>query len=80
MERYIHITLNLSLLEHGTIDLRIPSTMTLKEMLQIVFESYRVDATVLNPTARILQTGKLLSSTNVLEDLKDGMFITLETV
>lgn len=80
MERYINITLNLSLLDNKSLDLRIPSTMTLKEMLQTVFESYGVNVTILNPTARILQTGQLLVSTSVLENLKDGMLITVETV
>lgn len=80
MERYINMTLDLSLLDNEPLDLRIPSTMTLKEMLQTVFESYGVDVDILNPTARILQTGQLLASTSVLENLKDGMLITLETV
>lgn len=80
MERYVNITLNLKLLRSESIDLRIPNTMTLKEMLQTVFESYKLNVTLINPTARILQTGQLLLSTEVLEDLKDGMFLTLETI
>lgn len=79
MEGYVSITLNFE----GTdikLDLRIPRSMTLKELLQTVSESYELNINVLNPVARIMQTGDVLNSTSRMEKIKDGMMMNVEEI
>lgn len=79
MEGYVSITLNFE----GTdikLDLRIPRSMTLKELLQTVSESYELNINILNPVARIMQTGDVLNSTSRMEKIKDGMMMNVEEI
>ena len=80
MERYINISLDLKPIISKQLDFRIPSSMKLKEILQIISDSYQLEISFDNPSMRIVQTGKLLLSTSTFESLKDGMLIKLETV
>ena len=54
--------------------------MKLKEILQIISDSYQLEISLDNPSMRIVQTGKILLSTSTFESLKDGMLIKLETI
>ena len=80
MERYINISLDLKPIISKQLDFRIPSSMKLKEILQIISDSYQLEISFDNPSMRIVQTGKILVSTSTFESLKDGMLIKLETV
>jgi len=80
MERYINISLDLKPIISKQLDFRIPSSMKLKEILQIISDSYQLEISFDNPSIRIVQTGKILLSTSTFESLKDGMLIKLETI
>lgn len=80
MERYINISLDLKPIISKQLDFRIPSSMKLKEILQIISDSYQLEINLDNPSMRIVQTGKILLSTSTFESLKDGMLIKLETI
>lgn len=80
MERYINISLDLKPIISKQLDFRIPSSMKLKEILQIISDSYHLEISLDNPSMRIVQTGKILLSTSTFESLKDGMLIKLETI
>ncbi|EDP24461.1 type VII secretion protein [Parvimonas micra] len=80
MERYINISLDLKPIISKQLDFRIPSSMKLKEILQIISDSYQLEISLDNPSMRIVQTGKILLSTSTFESLKDGMLIKLETI
>ena len=80
MERYINISLDLKPIISKQLDFRIPSSMKLKEILQIISDSYQLEISFDNPSMRIVQTGKVLLSTSTFESLKDGMLIKLETI
>ena len=80
MERYINISLDLQPIIRKQLDFRIPSSMKLKEILQIISDSYQLEISFDNPSMRIVQTGKILLSTSTFESLKDGMLIKLETI
>ncbi|MGT2950108.1 hypothetical protein [Streptococcus cuniculi] len=54
--------------------------MTLKELLQVVSDSYGLSLTIVNPTVRVVQTGQMIASTGTLENLKDGVLVQLETI
>ncbi|OLF48569.1 type VII secretion protein [Streptococcus cuniculi] len=80
MDGYINISLDFTLLINRQFDLRIPSSMTLKELLQVVSDSYGLSLTIVNPTVRVVQTGQMIASTGTLENLKDGVLVQLETI
>ena len=80
MERYINISIDLKPIISKQLDFRIPSSMKLKEILQIISDSYQLEISLDNPSMRIVQTGKILLSTSTFESLKDGMLIKLETI
>lgn len=80
MERYINISLDLKPIISKQLDFRIPSSMKLKEILQIISDSYQLEISFDNPSMRIVQTGKILLGTSTFESLKDGMLIKLETI
>lgn len=80
MERYINISLDLKPIISKQLDFRIPSSMKLKEILQIISDSYQLEISFDNPSMRIVQIGKILLSTSTFESLKDGMLIKLETI
>ena len=80
MERYINISLDLKPIISKQLDFKIPSSMKLKEILQIISDSYQLEISFDNPSMRIVQTGKILLSTSTFESLKDGMLIKLETI
>lgn len=80
MERYINISIDLKPIISKQLDFRIPSSMKLKEILQIISDSYQLEISLDNPSMRIVQTGKILLSTSTFESLKDGMLIKLEII
>ena len=80
MERYINISIDLKPIISKQLDFRIPSSMKLKEILQIISDSYQLEISFDNPSMRIVQTGKILLSTSTFESLQDGMLIKLETI
>ena len=80
MERYINISIDLKPIISKQLDFRIPSSMKLKEILQIISDSYQLEISFDNPSMRIVQTGKILLSTSTFESLKDGILIKLETI
>ncbi|MBF0787338.1 MULTISPECIES: type VII secretion protein [unclassified Streptococcus] len=80
MDGYVNVSLDLTLLLNRQFDLRVPSSMTVKEFLQIVSDSYGLSLAVINPTVRVVQIGQLVASTGTLEKLKDGVLLQLESI
>lgn len=80
MDGYINLSLDLTLVLNRQFDLRIPASMTLKELLQVVSDSYGLSLQIVNPTARVLQTGQMIASTGTLESLKNGVRLQLENM
>ncbi|MBF0818415.1 type VII secretion protein [Streptococcus acidominimus] len=80
MDGYINVSLDLTLVLNRQFDLRIPASMTLKELLQVVSDSYGLSLQIVNPTARVLQTGQMIASTGTLESLKNGVRLQLENM
>ncbi|MEY8462320.1 type VII secretion protein [Streptococcus merionis] len=80
MDGYVNVSLDFASFINRQLDLRIPSSMTLKELLQIVSDSYGLGLRIVNPTARIIQTGQMIASTGTLEFVKDGVLVQLESI
>ncbi|MGT2715322.1 type VII secretion protein [Streptococcus respiraculi] len=80
MNEYVNVSLDFVPFINRQIDLRIPSSMTLKELLQIVSHAYGLNLSIVNPTARIIQSGQTIASTGTLEFVKDGVLLQLETI
>lgn len=80
MEDYINISMNCSPYLSQELDLRVPTGLTIKELVQIVSETYDLGMQVLNPSVRNKQSGEILASTSRLELVKDGVLLQLETV
>lgn len=80
MSSYINISLDLSLVGCPLLDLRVPTTMTLQELLQTVSESYGLGLVFNNPLARQGKKGQVLSRFQELTDLRDGDLIVIETL
>lgn len=78
MSSYINISLDLSLVKCPLLDLRVPTSMTLLELLQTVSESYSLDLGLNNPIARQGKNGKVLTLFQELGILKNGDLIIVE--
>lgn len=78
MSHYVNISLDLSLIEKGVLDLRIPVDMTLKELLVTVFDAYQIEVSVTNPIAHHLTRGQVLSGFEPLVSLKNGSLLRLD--
>ena len=80
MENNINISLDLSPLVKGELDLRVPNSLTVKELIETVSEAYGLSIVNVNPWLRDKQTGRVLASTSTLEQLKNGDLLQLESL
>ena len=77
MEEYINISLDCSPFLSKILDLRVPTELTIKELLQIVSDTYGIGVKVMNPSVRNQQSGEILASTSSLALVKDGVLLKL---
>ena len=80
MEEYINISLDCSPFLSKILDLRVPSELTIKELIQIVSDTYGIGIKVMNPSVRNQQSGEILASTSSLVLVKDGVLLNLERI
>ena len=80
MEEYINISLDCSPFLSKILDLRVPTELTIKELIQIVSDTYGIGVKVMNPSVRNQQSGEILASTSSLVLVKDGVLLNLERI
>ena len=80
MEEYINISLDCSPFLSKILDLRVPTELTIKELLQIVSDTYGIGVKVMNPSVRNQQSGEILASTSSLALVKDGVLLKVERI
>ena len=80
MEEYINISLDCSRFLSKILDLRVPTELTIKELIQIVSDAYGIGIKVMNPSVRNQQSGEILASTSSLVLVKDGVLLNLERI
>lgn len=80
MEDYINISLDCSPFLSKILDLRVPTELTIKELIQIVSDTYGIGIEVMNPSVRNQQSGEILASTSSLVLVKDGVLLNLERI
>jgi len=80
MEEYINISLDCSPFLSKILDLRVPTELTIKELIQIVSDTYGIGIKVMNPSVRNQQSGEILASTSSLVLVKDGVLLKLERI
>ena len=80
MEEYINISLDCSPFLSKILDLRVPTELTIKELIQIVSDTYGIRIKVMNPSVRNQQSGEILDSTSSLVLVKDGVLLNLERI
>ena len=80
MEEYINISLDCSPFLSKILDLWVPVELTIKELIQIVLETYGAEVKVFNPSVRNQQSGDILASTSSLALVKDGVLLKLERI
>ena len=80
MEEYINISLDCSPFLSKILDLRVPVELTIKELIQIVSDTYGIGVKVMNPSVRNQQSGEILASTSSLALAKDGVLLKLERI
>ena len=80
MEEYINISLDCSPFLSNILDLRVPTELTIKELIQIVSDAYGIGIKVMNPSVRNQQSGEILASTSSLVLVKDGVLLNLERI
>ena len=80
MEEYINISLDFSPFLSKILDLRVPIELTIKELIQIVSDTYGIEVKTLNPSVRNQQSGEILASTSSLTLVKDGVLLKLERI
>ena len=80
MEEYINISLDCSPFLSKILDLRVPTELTIKELLQIVSDTYGIGVKIMNPSVRNQQSGEILASTSSLALVKDGVLLKLERI
>ena len=80
MEEYINISLDCSPFLSKILDLRVPIELTIKELIQIVSDTYGIEFKTLNPSVRNQQSGEILASTSSLTLVKDGVLLKLERI
>ena len=80
MEDYINISLDCSPFLSKILDLRVPTELTIKELIQIVSDAYGIGIKVMNPSVRNQQSGEILASTSSLVLVKDGVLLNLERI
>ena len=80
MEEYNNIILDCSPFLSKILDLRVPTELTIKELIQIVSDAYGIGIKVMNPSVRNQQSGEILASTSSLVLVKDGVLLNLERI
>ena len=80
MEEYINISLDCSPFLSKILDLRVPTELTIKELIQIVSDTYGIGVKIMNPSVRNQQSGEILASTSSLAVVKDGVLLKLERI
>ena len=80
MEEYINISLDCSPFLSKILDLRVPTELTIKELIQIVSDTYGIGIKVMNPSVRNQQSGEILASTSSLVLVEDGVLLNLERI
>lgn len=80
MANYINLSLDCSPFLDHELDLRVPEDLTIKELMQIVADTYHFDIRIVNPSVRNSQTGEILASTSRIGLIKDGVLLQLENV
>jgi len=80
MEDYINISIDCSPFLSKILDLRVPVGLTIKELIQIVSDTYGIGIKILNPSVRNQQSGEVLASTSSLSLVKDGVLLKLERI
>ena len=80
MEEYVNISLDCSPFLSKILDLRVPVGLTIKELIQIVSDTYSIEVKTLNPSVRNQQSGEILASTSSLTLVKDGVLLKLERI
>ena len=80
MEENINISLDCSPFLSKILDLRVPTELTIKELIQIVSDTYGIGIKVMNPSVRNQQSGEILASTSSLVLVKDGVLLNLERI
>ena len=80
MEEYINISLDCSPFLSKILDLRVPTELTIKELIQLVSDAYGIGIKVMNPSVRNQQSGEILASTSSLVLVKDGVLLNLERI
>lgn len=80
MEEYVNISLDCSPFLSKILDLRVPVGLTIKELIQIVSDTYSIGVKALNPSVRNQQSGEILASTSSLKLVKDGVLLKLERI
>ena len=80
MEEYINISLDCSPFLSKILDLRVPTELTIKELIQIVSDAYGIGIKVMNPSVRNQQSGEIFASTSSLVLVKDGVLLKLERI
>lgn len=80
MGEYINISLDCSPFLSKILDLRVPTELTIKELIQIVSDTYGIGVKVMNPSVRNQQSGEILASTSSLAVVKDGVLLKLERI
>ena len=80
MEEYINISLDCSPFLSKILDLRVPTELTIKELIQIGSDTYGIGIKVMNPSVRNQQSGEILASTSSLVLVKDGVLLNLERI
>lgn len=80
-DKYVNINIDFSKFSKGKFDVRVPVYLTLKEILQIIEEALQVKLDLVNPAARVLQTGKVIQSLTTLQEAgeaKNGLTLFVE--
>ena len=80
MEEYINISLDCSPFLSKILDLRVPTELTIKELMPLVSDAYGIGIKVMNPSVRNQQSGEILASTSSLVLVKDGVLLNLERI
>lgn len=78
---HINLTLNLEQFNYEQYDLRVPKGMSIKELVNIVVQSYQIPLTVVCPSVRVYGKETVLTALQRLEDinnLHDGTQLIVE--
>lgn len=80
MDTHITISLDCRPYVSRELDLRVPSDLTVKELLHMLADIYGPKLAIANPYMRNLLTGEILPSTRQLDAAKNGSLLRLEEI